>query len=53
MAEDEECIADDGPGQCATDLDECSTLLQILQDAAVRDEDIGSISIVPVWEGKS
>lgn len=51
MAEDEECIAD--YGQCATDLDECSTLLQVLQDAAVRDEDIGSISIVPVWEGKS
>lgn len=23
------------------------------QDAAVRDEDIGSISIVPVWDGKS
>lgn len=51
MAEDEECIADDR--QCVTDLDECSTLLLVLQDAAVRDEDIGSISIVPVWEGKS
>lgn len=42
MAENEECIVDDG--QCDTDLDECNTLLQVLLDAAARDEDIGNIN---------
>lgn len=42
MAEDEECIEDDG--QCDADLDECNTVLLYLQDVAARDEDIGDIN---------